>query len=183
MRTQPVGMIWAQARGGVIGRAGGMPWHLPEDLAYFKKMTADCPVIMGRKTWESLPERFRPLPQRTNVVITGDAGRARSARAEGALTASSLKEALSLAEQKAPKAPIAWIMGGGRIYAEAVEKDLADLLSVTQIDLELDGDTYAPEIDAGWSPTGRVPSEGWRTSESGTRYRFETYRREGASHD
>lgn len=181
MRTpQPTGMIWAQAEGGVIGLDGAMPWHLPEDLAYFKRMTEGCPVIMGRKTWDSLPERFRPLPGRTNVVITGDAGRAGRIRTEGALTASSLKEAVELAGQKEPKAHITWIMGGGRIYAEAMEKDLVDLISLTRIDLQTAGDTYAPQLGPGWTGVGKVPSEGWRTAENGVRYRFETYRREDA---
>lgn len=179
MKTQLVGMIWAEAAEGVIGREGGMPWHLPEDLTYFKKMTADCPVIMGRRTWESLPANVRPLPRRTNVVVTSDAGRAASLRSEGALTASSLKEAISLAGQKEPKAHIAWIMGGGRLYAEAMEKDLADLLSITRIDLQTPGDTYAPRLGEGWAGVGKVPDHGWKTAENGTRYRFETYRREG----
>ncbi len=181
MRTQLVGMIWAQAGGGVIGRGGAMPWHLPEDLAYFKTMTEGCPVIMGRKTWDSLPERFRPLPKRTNVVVTGDAGRARTLRSGGALTASSLKEALELAAQKEPKAPITWIMGGGSIYAEALEKGLADLVSLTRIDLQPEGDTFAPALGPEWAGVGKVPAEGWKTSETGVRYRFETYRREDAS--
>jgi len=65
-----IGLIWAQARGGVIGRGGVMPWHLPEDLAHFKRVTLNHPVIMGRKTWDSIPPRFRPLPGRRNIVVT-----------------------------------------------------------------------------------------------------------------
>ena len=65
-----VGLIWAEAHGGVIGADGGMPWHVPEDLAHFKEVTLGAPVVMGRKTWDSLPERFRPLPGRDNIVIT-----------------------------------------------------------------------------------------------------------------
>ena len=69
--TRPrIGLIWAQARGGVIGKDGAMPWHLPEDLAHFKRTTLGCPVIMGRKTWDSLPPKFRPLPGRRNIVVT-----------------------------------------------------------------------------------------------------------------
>ena len=71
-------MVWAQAHGGVIGADGGLPWHLPEDLALFRRLTMGSTVVMGRRTWESLPERFRPLPGRTNVVLTSDpAGRPR----------------------------------------------------------------------------------------------------------
>ena len=76
MKTQLVGMIWAEAAEGVIGHEGGMPWHLPEDFQHLKTMTAGCPIIMGRRTWESLPSSVRPLPGRRNMVITGDASRA-----------------------------------------------------------------------------------------------------------
>lgn len=88
-----VGLVWAEARGGAIGRGGTMPWHLPEDLAHFKAVTLGAPVVMGRRTWESLPERFRPLPGRENVVVTRDP----SFAAEGARVAASLEAALALA--------------------------------------------------------------------------------------
>ena len=88
-----LGLIWAEARGGVIGKDGGMPWHVPEDLAHFKERTTGHPVIMGRRTWESFPERFRPLPDRRNIVVTTDAEWA----ADGAERASSLDEALAQA--------------------------------------------------------------------------------------
>ena len=68
-----LGLIYARARNGVIGKGGTLPWHLPEDLAHFKRLTMGCPVIMGRKTWDSLPPKFRPLPGRENVVLTRDA--------------------------------------------------------------------------------------------------------------
>jgi dihydrofolate reductase len=89
-----IGLIWAQARGGVIGRGGVMPWHLPEDLAHFKRVTLNHPVIMGRKTWDSIPPRFRPLPGRRNIVVTrqGDLNQI------GLEPASSLREALQLRE-------------------------------------------------------------------------------------
>ena len=70
MKRPQVGLIWAQARGGVIGKDGVMPWHLPEDLAHFKRTTLSHPVIMGRRTWDSVPPRFRPLPERRNIVVT-----------------------------------------------------------------------------------------------------------------
>ena len=85
-------LIFARAANGTIGKDGVMPWHLPEDLAHFKRTTMGCPVIMGRKTWQSLPPRFRPLPGRTNVVVT----RQRDWQAEGAKVAHSLPEALAL---------------------------------------------------------------------------------------
>jgi dihydrofolate reductase len=85
-----VNLIWAQARGGVIGAAGRLPWHLPEDLKLFREATAGSTVVMGRHTWESLPERFRPLPGRTNVVLTSDPGWS----AEGAYRAGSVADVL-----------------------------------------------------------------------------------------
>ena len=88
-----IGLIWAQARGRVIGKGGVMPWHLPEDLAHFKRVTLNHPVIMGRKTWDSIPPKFRPLPGRTNIVVT----RQSDWQAEGALRADSLEGALTLA--------------------------------------------------------------------------------------
>ncbi|WP_084040324.1 dihydrofolate reductase [Demequina sp. NBRC 110053] len=163
--------IWAQARDGfgrpVIGSAGDMPWHLPEDLAHFKELTTGAPVIMGRRTWESFPARFRPLPGRVNVVITTGGA------IDGAdAVVGSLDEALVAAARLA-EGRDAWVIGGGRVYAEAMER--LDLLEVTEIDLEVDGDTFAPAIDgAAWEPT----EEGeWATSRTGTRYRFLTYAR------
>ncbi|WP_159499956.1 dihydrofolate reductase [Microbacterium sp. 18062] len=160
-----VGLIWAQARDRVIGAGGGMPWHVPEDLAHFKAVTSGHPVVMGRRTWESFPERFRPLPDRRNIVVTRTPGWS----APGAEPAASLDEAL-----EAAGAGRIWVIGGGRLYAEAIER--ADLLEVTDLDLEVEGDTHAPALD-GWAPVVLDPAGGWHTSRSGIRYRFTTYRR------
>ncbi|WP_427871086.1 dihydrofolate reductase [Leucobacter luti] len=162
-----LGLIWAQARGGAIGRDGDMPWHLPEDLAHFKRETLGAPVIMGRRTWESLPERFRPLPGRTNVVVSRDAGFA----ADGAQTAVSLDGALSLAAGSG--APAAWVMGGGQLYRAAMP--LASVLVVTKIELDVpDADTFAPEIGPEW----RLTDPGTELlAASGLRYRFERWER------
>lgn len=173
-----VGMIWAQSTSGVIGAQGGMPWHVPEDLAYLKQVTSGCPVIMGRRTWTSLPERFRPLPGRTNIVITRDASCAAGLPEQGALTADSLEGGLELAEAHLYDASAVWLLGGGAVYGEAIEKDLAQIVSITQLDLEVEGDTYAPELDpALWELAATMPEQGWQTSETGVRFRFETYRR------
>ncbi|MEJ3403409.1 dihydrofolate reductase [Rathayibacter sp. YIM 133350] len=192
-----VGLIWAQARDGVIGSGGLMPWHLPEDLAHFKQVTMDGPVIMGRRTWDSIPERFRPLPGRRNIVVT----RSPAWSAEGAEAAPSVQDALSLAgcaisaalapedlAQRPPKwrnagaaapalvPPTVWVIGGGQVYASVI--DAADVLEVTEIDLEVEGDTLAPAIDADtWHPASIDPAEGWHTSRTGLRYRFLTYTR------
>ncbi|MDQ1083503.1 MULTISPECIES: dihydrofolate reductase [Microbacterium] len=159
-----VGLVWAQADGGVIGADGGMPWHVPEDLAHFRQVTGASDVIMGRRTWESLPPRFRPLPGRRNIVVT----RSPDWNADGAEPAASLDAALALA-----RGDTVWIIGGGRLYAEAVHR--ADVIELTRLDLAVDGDTYAPAID-GWERDAADPAEGWHTSSSGIRYRFETYR-------
>lgn len=173
-----VGMIWAEARDGVIGSGGAMPWHVPEDMSHFRNRTQGCPVVMGRKTWESLPERFRPLPGRTNIVVTGDAATSRELEDAGAVPARSLKDAVVLAQSRAGSADEVWIMGGGAVYAEAVSSGLADLASVTRLDLASAGDTFAPTLDpAHWDLVHSEPDVGWHTSTSGIDYRIETYRR------
>lgn len=133
-----VRMVWAQARGGVIGDGNGMPWYVPADLAFFKQATAGRPVVMGRATWESLPERFRPLPGRRNIVCTRDPAWS----TEGAERAASVDEALRAA------GPDAAVIGGGQIYAAAL--DSADECLVTEIDADAPGHVLAPELDERW---------------------------------
>ena len=157
-----IGLIWAQAADGVIGEAGSIPWHLPEDLAHFKEITLGGSVIMGRRTWDSLPERFRPLAGRRNIVIT----RQPQWRAEGASVVHSLTEALAAA---APD--LVWVIGGGDIYAQALP--LASRLEVTEVDLDVAGDTRAPAVDpAAWRSTDATD---WLESRTGIRYRFVSY--------
>jgi dihydrofolate reductase len=162
-----VSLIWAQARGGVIGVAGRLPWHLPEDLALFRGLTTGATVVMGRRTWESLPERFRPLPGRTNVVLTSDPGWS----ADGAERASSVADAL---DRDGPL----WVIGGGAVYAAFLPH--ADRLVVTDVDLDVDGDTWAPPIGPEWTPVRRDPAAGWHASSSGPRYAVTTYARGSA---
>ncbi|MFE0102394.1 dihydrofolate reductase [Streptomyces sp. NPDC059009] len=165
-----VGLIWAQSLDGVIGADNGIPWRLPEDMAHFKATTHGRPVVMGRRTWDSLPPRFRPLPGRRNIVVTRDA----HWTAEGAHRAGSIAAALErAAEPSGSGAPAeVWVMGGGEIYRAALEH--ATTLSVTEVDAPVDGDTYAPDID----PTWTVAEDGdWQTSTSGLRYRIRTYTR------
>ncbi|AVL96876.1 dihydrofolate reductase [Microbacterium paraoxydans] len=155
-----VGLIWAEAAGGVIGAEGGMPWYVPEDLAHFKETTQGAPVVMGRKTWDSLPERFRPLPGRDNIVVT----RQQDWTAEGARRAATVSEAVRGQEK-------VWIIGGAEIFRQVIAD--ADRLEVTELDLTVDGDTFAPP-KTGW----RVVDEGdWQTSRTGVRYRFLRYER------
>lgn len=162
-----VAMIWAEARGGAIGRGGEMPWHLPEDLAHFKQVTLGAPVIMGRRTWESLPERFRPLPGRKNIVVTRSADYA----ALGAFVRSSIEEALQVAAETG--AEISWIMGGGELYRQAMV--FADELSVTRIELDVpDADTFAPAIGPEWQLVDRGVES---VSKADLKYRFERWMR------
>ncbi|MBC8087128.1 MAG: dihydrofolate reductase [Phycisphaerae bacterium] len=140
-------LIFARASNGVIGRNNALPWHLPEDLAHFRKQTAGAPVIMGRKTWDSLPARFRPLPGRTNIVIT----RQRDWQADGALAVASLRDAIAQCDQLS--APDAWVIGGEQIFAEAMP--LAQRAIVTEIDQTFEGDAYAPQFTPEWRETHR----------------------------
>jgi dihydrofolate reductase len=156
-------LIYARARNGVIGKDGQMPWHLPEDLAHFKRVTLGQPVIMGRKTWDSLPVRFRPLPGRLNIVVT----RQTDWFADGALRATSIDDAMRLCGD----APDAWIMGGAEIYRQA--EPLASTAVVTEIDQDFDGDAFAPNLGSAWRELQREA----HTSANGMPYAFVTYRR------
>ena len=160
-----LGLIWAEAHGRVIGRGGALPWRLPEDLEHFKRTTLGCPVIMGRRTWDSLPPRFRPLPGRQNIVLT----RSSDWSAHGAQRAASLDEALQLAAG----APRAWVIGGAQLYAAAIAR--ADELRITEIDLDVpDGDAFAPALGAEWREVERST----HTAASGLRYSLLHYCKE-----
>lgn len=160
-----VGLIWAQAANGVIGDNGKLPWHLPEDLSRFRALTMGSTVVMGRATWESLPDRFRPLPGRHNVVLSRQPGW----QAEGATAAGSLEAALAGASQ-----PV-WVIGGASVYRSALPH--ADLLEVTEVDGSFTGDAYAPAIGPDWQVTSREPGTGWLESQTGLRYRTVSYGR------
>ena len=138
-------LIFARARNGVIGRNNTMPWHLPEDLAHFKRTTLGCPVIMGRKTWDSLPPKFRPLPGRTNIVVT----RNLHWNADGALRAGSLDDAIAACTG----ATDVWVIGGAQMYR--VAEPLASTAVVTEIDADFEGDAFAPELGPAWTEVAR----------------------------
>ena len=154
-------LIFARAANGVIGNHNTLPWHLPEDMAHFKRTTLGCPVIMGRKTWDSLPTKFRPLPGRLNVVITRQA----DWQAEGALRAHSLQEACDLC----PADSDAWVIGGAEIYAQALP--LASTAMVTEIDATYEGDVFAPPFGPEWTETARDR----QVSSTGLSFSFVTY--------
>ena len=159
-----VQLIWAQARDRVIGADGTLPWRLPEDMALFRELTTGGTVVMGRRTWESLPERFRPLPGRTNVVLTSDP----EWSADGASRAGSVAEVLDAHDSL-------WVIGGGAVYTAFLPH--ADRLVVTEVDLRVDGDTWAPDLGPEWQRTDRRPDEGWAESATGLGYAVSEYAR------
>ena len=164
-------LIYARAANGVIGRDNTMPWHLPEDLAHFKQHTLGCPVVMGRKTWESLPAKFRPLPGRLNIVLTRNGATAALLQAQGALPLHSLDAALAhCAALSQPPADV-WVMGGAQIYAQALP--LAQRVLVTEIAQNFEGDAYAPPLGPEWHTTAHEA----HTSASGLAFAFVTYER------
>jgi dihydrofolate reductase len=158
-----IGLVWAQAANGVIGRDGTLPWRLPEDLAHFKRLTTGSTVVMGRKTWESLPASFRPLPDRKNVVLSGSA----EAEFPGAVRVASLAEAFQEGGQ-------IWVIGGGTVYAAAL--DHADRVVVTELEQDFAGDTSAPALGSRWRvDEDSSPQVAWSTSKSGLRYRIRCF--------
>lgn len=141
-----VSIIVAVARNGVIGRQGGLPWRLRDDMKYFADTTMGHTVVMGRKTYESIPEKFRPLPGRKNIVVTRD----RQWIADDVKVAESLEDALELAGEGE-----VFVIGGGEIYAQAM--GFADRLYVTEIDAEVEGDVVFPPYIVGWREVKREP--------------------------
>ncbi|MGD1110571.1 MAG: dihydrofolate reductase [Mycobacterium sp.] len=159
-----VGLVWAQSTSGVIGRGGDVPWRVPEDLARFKQVTMGHTVVMGRRTWDSLPAAVRPLPGRRNVVLS----RQPDFTADGAEVVDSLEAALTISGTE----PETWVIGGAQIYLLGLPR--ATRCEVTEVDIDLprdDDDAVAPLLDESWlGETGD-----WLVSRSGLRYRFHTY--------
>ena len=141
MADVKLSLIVARARGGVIGASGDLPWRLSDDLKAFKKTTSGCPLIMGRKTWESLP--FKPLPGRANIVLTSDW----TYQAKGARVYSSFAPALNAAKAIAANCQLdeVFVIGGQSVYAKALP--MADRLYITEVDADVEGDAFFPEFD------------------------------------
>lgn len=151
-------LIAAIARNGVIGVGNTLPWRLPEDLKRFRALTTGHAVLMGRKTWQSLG---RPLPHRQNIVVTRD----RSFAAAGADIAHSLDAALARVDLPSP----VYCIGGAQLYAQALPR--ADVLELTEIDRDYDGDTFFPAFDRDeWQEQSRT----WHCTDEGLRYAFVT---------
>lgn len=157
-----VALIWAADRAGAIGSGNTIPWRVPEDQKRFRELTTGHPVIMGRRTWDSLPPRFRPLPNRHNIVVTRD----HRWSADGATAVTDFEAALRVGRDDDDTVVVS---GGEQIYTLALPH--ADALWVTDIDLTIDGpDAFAPSVDeAVWET---VTDHGWETSTTGIRYRY-----------
>ena len=146
-------IIAAVAKNRVIGKDNRLLWNIPEDMAHFKALTAGHTVVMGRKTWESLPPRFRPLPGRRNIVVSRQA----DYTVPGAEVADSLENALKMASTAAS----VFVIGGEQIYTQAMA--VADRLEITEVDLEPEGDAWFPEISpADWTVTATTEGSGFR---------------------
>ncbi len=163
-RRPTLALIAAVPRNRVIGRGGELVWHESEDQKHFRRVTMGCPVIMGRKTWDSLPPRFRPLPGRRNVVVT----RNPVWQAEGAERAGSLDEALA----RVADADKVFVIGGAELYALALPR--ADELELTEVDAEFDGDAHFPDWPRGQF---RLAASEARTAGDGTVFHFNRYER------
>lgn len=151
MKKPPIiSLIVAAARNGAIGKDGQMLWHLPEDMRYFREVTQGKSVIMGRKTWESLPERFRPLPGRKNIVIS----RQLNYPVNGAHLVASLEAALRESSEEAE----VFIIGGAQVYQDALP--FAHRVYLTQIDADYEADVFFPELDhQEWQEISRTPRQ------------------------
>jgi dihydrofolate reductase len=162
-----ISLIAALASNRVIGKDNALLWQLPEDLRYFRETTRGKPVIMGRKTWESLPESFRPLPGRHNIVVSRDP----AYPTHGATLAASLADAVRQAAAKA-NADEAFVIGGAQLYREALP--IADRLYLTEIEQDFDGDVFFPDVSPrDWQEISRQSGQ----ASSGLRFAFVVYRR------
>ena len=144
-----ISLIAAVAKNRVIGKNNDLPWHLPDDMKFFMQTTSTHHVIMGRKNYESIPEKFRPLPNRTNMVVT----RQTNYEAPGCTIVNSLEEAISIAEKSGEKET--FIIGGAEIYRQGFP--MTDRMYLTEINATIEGDTYFPAFDHGeWKEVSRV---------------------------
>jgi dihydrofolate reductase len=156
-----IACIVAHSRNRVIGRDGDLPWHLPADQRRFRELTSGHAVVMGRRTYESLPDRFRPLPNRRNLVLSTDP----AYLAPGAEVFGDLPSALAAC------AGDCFVIGGGTTYAEAL--GVADRVYATEIDADVDGDTFFPELPGAWRQVEASPP----ATENGHAFSFITYER------
>ena len=160
-----INIIVAVTNNNVIGKENDMPWNLPSDLKNFKKITEGSCVIMGRKCWESIPEKFRPLPNRTNVVIT----RNENYEAKGAATLGDINRVLTNFKNNGEDDDV-FVIGGSQIYKEAFKH--ADVLHLTQINADIEGDVFLEGFNREeWMPLRKTQE----MEENGLKFRFYTY--------
>ncbi len=167
-------IIVAFNRKRVIGKENGIPWHLPEDMELFKKRTTGHPVLMGRKTWESLPKKFRPLPKRLNLIVSKtysdspnlflDSVSDPDVKGDVANVFGSIDKAVTYAAMMKPGSEI-YVIGGGDIYKECLERGLVDRIIASEVDNDVDGDVFFPQIDHPWVPTRYEDHTGFKVVE------------------
>lgn len=164
MFDSKLALIWAQSVNGVIGNENTLPWHLPEDLKHFSEITSGSTVVMGKNTWVSLPEKFRPLPNRQNFILSRS-----GFEADGATSFATIEEALEAAHTE-----WVWVIGGGQVYEQTIDR--ADRLEVTFVNYpDIIGDTYAPPIPEKFIPLKQSTEPNWSLATNGTQYEFRTY--------
>ena len=151
----PVAAVVAMDENRLIGKAGGLPWHVPEDLAHFRNLTKGHVVVMGRKTWESLPEKFRPLPGRINVVVSRDLGKL--ALPDGVLGVNSPEEAVRVARSVARDGQRVWIIGGAELYRATLP--LCSEVHLTVVDGSHEGDAWLPSFEEHFTKTSETRGE------------------------
>mgnify|MGYP001403367373 CR=1 FL=1 len=136
----PIQLIVAASENNVIGIQNDLPWHLPDDMLFFKNKTLASTVIMGKNNYLSIPEKFRPLKNRLNIILTTNT----SFHADKCLIANSLESALNLAKKENNKI---FIIGGGKVYEYALRKNLVDIIYLTRVHAQIKGDTFFPKIN------------------------------------
>ena len=147
-----ISLIAAVSSNMVIGKNNDLPWKLPDDMKYFMETTKGHHVIMGRKNYESIPEKFRPLPNRTNIVVT----RQENFQAPGCIVVNSIERALDIANNNGELE--VFIIGGAEIYKQGLPS--TQRMYLTEINATIEGDTYFPEVDkTEWIETSRIPHE------------------------
>lgn len=194
----PLGVIWAQGQGGALGEGGRLPWHVPEDMAAFKALTLGHTVAMGRVTWEGLPQGFRPLPGRRNIVLSRHPNTVAATGAEvmtledflqglahdalcecelaSATTASSLDTSATSVAAFFGHLPrnIVWVIGGALMYTALLP--YASWAAITSIDVTVPhADAFAPQLPESFSLREAIPASSWARSTSGLAYRFSLY--------
>ena len=148
-----VSLIVAVSENGVIGKDNDLIWHLPNDIRFFKETTMGHHVIMGRKNFESIPHKYRPLPNRINVIIT----RQSDYKAEGCLVVNSVEAALEIAKNNGENE--SFIIGGGQIYKLALEANLIDKIYLTKVHHSFDGDTFFSELNSDWKEINKIENK------------------------